>query len=68
MSNKSFGGGCVYVFTNTIDNGANPKAHQKHAQKMLPMGHLYEEKMPMQEIGDEKGGGHLLEEGVFSGA
>ena len=33
----------MYLFTNTIDNGAKPNAHLNHAQKMLDTEHLHQQ-------------------------
>ena len=37
----------------------------KNAQKMLATGCLHEGEIPMNEIGGQRGGGHLLEGDVF---
>jgi len=38
----------VFMFTNTINNGAKPKMH---AQNMLSMGRLHKGEIPVPEIG-----------------
>ena len=38
----------LYVFPNTNKDGDKPKAHKKHAQKMLDKGHLNKGKTHVQ--------------------
>ena len=59
---------CAYVFPSTVDDGAKPKAHYKHAQKTLDTSHFHERKIYYTRTwGLKKRGRHLLERGVFSG-
>ena len=53
------------MFTNTINSGANPKAHQKHSQEILSGVYTKEKYLWCKK---KNGEGHLLEMGIFLGA
>ena len=42
---------CIYMFTDTIDDDAKPKTHQKLAQKTLATGHLHKAYMQLRNWG-----------------
>ena len=57
----------MYVFTNTIDNGAKPKLTKSMPRRRSIWGIYTREKYLCKNLGVKEGGGRLLEGGMFSG-